>query len=216
MKAIPRQQLIDALQWRYATKLFDPKRRISSEDWATLEQALILTPSSVGLQPWKFLVVEDPELRAKLQPASWGQPQIVEASHLVVFATRSHFNETDLDNHIRRSAEVRGTSPDTLAPLREMALNAIVNGMDDAQRKAWAFNQTYIALGNLLTSAALLGIDACPMEGIVREKYDSILNLQEHGLTTAMVATLGYRANNDKYASLPKVRFSHEEVITHL
>jgi nitroreductase len=216
MKAIARQQLIDSLQWRYATKLFDSKRRISSEDWETLEQALVLTPSSIGLQPWKFLVVEDPGLRAKLQPASWGQPQIVEASHLVVFATRTNFNEEDLDRHIRRSAAVRGVSPDTLASLREMALNSIIHGFDDVQRKAWAFNQTYIALGNLLTSAALLGIDACPMEGIVREKYDNILGLREQGLTTAMAAALGYRAGNDKYASLPKVRFQREDVITHL
>lgn len=216
MNTITRKQLHDQLNWRYATKQFDPKRKIGPEDWQALEEALVLTPSSIGLQPWKFLVVDDPQLRIRLQAASWGQPQIVEASHLVVFTTRSNYNEADLEAHISRAAEVRGVKPADLEPLKEMAFNSIINGMDEGQRKAWAFNQTYIALGNLLTSAALLGIDACPMEGIIREKYDNLLGLQEEGLTTAVVATLGYRASTDKYATLRKVRHPRNEILLHV
>ena len=216
MTTITRKQLLDQLNWRYATKQFDPTRKISAEDWNTLEEALVLSPSSIGLQPWNFLVIDSPELRTQLQAASWGQPQIVNASHLVVFTTKTSYSEADLDAHIQRAAQVRNISLEELAPLKAMALNGVVNGKDDAQRREWAFNQTYIALGNLLTSAALLGIDACPMEGISREEYDKILGLTEQGLGSAMVATLGYRSSEDKYASTPKVRFERKDVVRHL
>jgi nitroreductase len=206
------EQLIHQLKWRYATKQFDPKRKISDRDWAALEEALLLTPSSCGLQPWTFIVVKDPAVRAKLLPASWGQSQIVEASHLVVFASKSNLGESDLDAHLKRTAEVRGVAVEKLAGFRAMMVGLLMQGMDASGRSAWASNQVYIALGNLLTAAAVLGIDACPMEGIDRAQYDAILGLSQKGLASAMVATLGYRLATDKYATAPKVRFPKEKV----
>src|SRR5687768_10787463 len=188
MKTIDRSHLIDQLNWRYATKQYDPTRKISTADWATLEEALVLSPSSMGLQPWTFLVVDDPAVRAQLLLASYGQPQVVDASHLVVFATKLNFTEADVDAHIRRTADVRGISVDALAGLRTMSVRSVVEGMTDAERRVWAGNQTYIALGNLITSAALLGIDATPMEGIERCRYDDILGLAPRGLTTSVIA----------------------------
>lgn len=216
MKPIDRSQLIDQLNWRYATKQYDPTRKISAADWAALEEVLVLSPSSLGLQPWAFLVVDDPAVRAELMLASYGQPQIVDASHLVVFATKANIDDDHVDAFVRRTADVRSITVESLAGLRTMASRSIVHGMTDAERRVWAVNQTYIALGNLITSAALLGIDATPMEGIEKSRYDDILGLQPRGLTTSVVAALGYRAAGDKYASTPKVRFAREEIVQHV
>src|SRR5258707_5879863 len=156
------------------------------------------------------MVVTDPAVRAKLLPASYGQPQITNASHLVVFAAKRNFNEADVDVFITRAAATRGVSIESLAPFRDMLVGGIVRALDETARNAWARNQTYIALGNLLTSAALLGIDACPMEGFDRAQYDEILGLKAKGLATAVIATVGYRLPTDKYASAPKARFPKE------
>jgi len=215
MKTIDPNQLLAQLNWRYATKQFDPTRRISAADWTTLEEALRLTPSSFGLQPWKFIVVTDPAVRAKLRPASWDQAQITDASHLVVLAAKSNFSETDVDAHIIHLAKAQGTAASALAPLRG-AMAGTIQRMDEATRNAWTRNQVYIALGNLLTSAALLGIDACPMEGFDRAQYDEILSLKAKGYSSAVVATLGYRATTDKYAGAPKVRFPKEHVFVNV
>ncbi|HZF01257.1 MAG TPA: NAD(P)H-dependent oxidoreductase [Methylomirabilota bacterium] len=216
MKTINSNQLLEQLNWRYATKQFDPKRKISAQDWATLEEALLLTPSSGGLQPWKFIVVTDPAVRAKLTPASYGQAQINDASHLVVFASKNNFSEADVDAHLQNVARIQGVPVETLAPLRGMLVGGIVQSQDEAGRNAWARNQTFIALGNLLTSAALLGIDACPMEGFDRAQYDEILGLKVKGYASAVIATLGYRATTDKYAAAPKVRFTKEQTFVRI
>ena len=213
---ITSQQLLDQLNWRYATKQFDPSRKITAQDWATLEDALLLTPSSGGLQPWKFIVVTDPAVRAKLLPASYGQPQITNASHLVVFAAKTNFSEADVEAFIRHAATTRGVSVESLAPFRDILVGGIVKSMDEAGRDAWARNQAYIALGNLLTSAAVLGIDACPMEGFNRAQYDEILGLNQQGFGSAVIATLGYRATSDQYATAPKVRFPKKQVFSHM
>lgn len=216
MKIIDRHQLLEQLNWRYATKQFDPHRKIPATDWAALEQALVLTPSSIGLQPWAFVVVDDPAVRSQLLLASYGQPQVVDASHLVVFAAKSDYTEADLDAHIRRTAEVRGVPEEALEGYRTMGLNSVVRGMAPAERKAWAANQTYIALGNLITSAALLGIDVAPMEGFERCRYDDLLGLRTRGLSSTVIAALGYRLPTDKYAAAPKVRFPVETVVRHV
>lgn len=213
---LSREQLLDRLNWRYATKQFDPGRTISSQDWGALEEALRLSPSSGGLQPWKFIVVTDPAVRAKLLPASYGQPQITNASHLVVFAAKKNFSEADVEAFIGHTAAARGVSVESLAAYRDMLVGGIVKSMDEPARDAWARNQAYIALGNLLTSAALLGIDACPMEGFNRAQYDEILGLNKQGLGSAVIATLGYRAASDQYAAAPKVRFPKEQVFAHV
>jgi nitroreductase len=216
MNTINRSQLIDQLKWRYATKQFDPARKISAQDWAALEEALVLTPSSFGLQPWTFFVIDDPDVRARLLLASYGQPQVVDASHLVVFATKTNYNEADVDAHVRQAAKAGGVTPDSLGGLRTMVIRSVVQGMDETARHNWATNQTYIALGNLVTSAALLGIDAAPMGGFERHRYDDILGLKVRGLTASVIAALGYRKESDKYATAPKVRFPREEIVQHV
>src|SRR5580704_3052283 len=155
MKTINSNQLLEQLNWRYATKQFDSNRKISASDWMTLEEALRLTPSSGGLQPWKFIVVTDPAVRAKLRPASYGQPQITDASHLVVFTAKINFSEADVDLHLQNVARAQGVPVGSLAQLRGMLVGGIVQAMDEAARNGWARNQALIALGNLLTSAAL-------------------------------------------------------------
>jgi nitroreductase len=216
MASIHSNQLLDQLNWRYATKQFDPNRKISAQDWATLEEALRLSPSSGGLQPWKFLVITDPAMRAKLKPASYGQAQISDASHLVVFTAKSDLSEADVDAYIKHAAHVQGAPVEALAPYRNMLVGGLVKSRDTAGRAAWARNQVYIALGNFLASAALLGIDACPMEGFDRDQYDEILGLKAQGLASAVIATVGYRSAADKYAQSPKVRFPREQIFAHI
>ncbi len=216
MKTINSNELLEQLNWRYATKQFDSNRKINASDWATLEEVLRLTPSSGGLQPWKFIVVTDPAVRAKLHPASYNQPQIIAASHLVVFAAKNNFSEADVDAHLKNVARAQGVPEESLAQYRGMLVGGIVQSQDEAARNAWARNQTYIALGNLLTSAALLGVDACPMEGFDHAQYDEILGLKVNGYSSAVIATLGYRSPTDKYAGAPKVRFTREQVFLHV
>jgi nitroreductase len=215
MSTISGESLLEQLNWRYATKKFDPAKKISSADWAVLEEALILTPSSYGLQPWKFIVVTNQPLKTKLRPASWNQVQVEDCSHLVVFAAKQDITETDVDQFIARTAEVRGVTVESLAGFRSYMVGDLVNGPRHAIIHEWAARQTYIAMGNLLTSAAMLGIDACPFEGIEPAKYDEILGLKGSGFATVSACPLGYRAADDKYASAPKVRFEAKDIIDH-
>jgi nitroreductase len=215
MSTISGDSLLRQLTWRYATKKFDPARKVSVADWAVLEQALIPTASSYGLQPWKFIVVTDPALKAKLRPASWNQAQVEDCSHLVVFTAKQDITEADLDRFIVRTAEVRGATLESLAGYKGYMLGDLVKGPRHAIIHEWAARQTYIAMGNLLTSAALLGIDTCPFEGIEPAKYDEILGLTGTGYATVAACPVGYRAADDKYASAPKVRFEAKDVIDH-
>ena len=213
---IQRESLIQQLNWRYATKQFDSHRKISPEDWAALEEALVLTPSSFGLQPWKFIVVDDQDTREKLVHASHGQEKVASASHFVVFTIKKNLGEQDIEAHLKRITEVRGISPELLDTLRGMMVASLITGMNHAARKAWATTQTFMALGSFLTSAALLGIDACPMAGFEPDKYDEILDLDKQGLSAVVIAAAGYRTEADKYATLKKVRFPKKEVLQHV
>jgi nitroreductase len=208
--------LLTQLRWRYATKQFNPARKISPEDWRTLEQSLLLTPSSFGLQPWRFIVVTDQATKQKLVAASWDQPQPADASHLVVFAIKKGIGAREVDRYLDRIANVRGVTPASLNGFRDVLLEFLRQPADRFNPDQWATRQAYIALGNFTTSAALLAIDTCPMEGIDTERYDEILGLGEQGYHTVVVAAAGYRADTDKHAALPKVRFAPEEVITHI
>jgi nitroreductase len=205
--------LLSQLRWRYATKKFDPARKISDEDWAAVEEALILTPSSFGLQPWKFIVITDPAVKAQLPAISWNQKQVQDASHTVVFARRLDLTEEYIDRYLSRIAQVRGGTVESLGGFRKMLLASLVPPPADFNLQHWAALQCYIALGNFMTSAALLGLDTCPMEGIVPAKYDELLGLPAKGYATVVVGCAGYRAVDDKYASVPKVRFAREELI---
>lgn len=205
--------LLAQLHWRYATKAFDPARKISSADWAALEEALILTPSSFGMQPYRFLILTDPAVREKLVPVSWNQRQPADCSHYVVFAVRKENTEAHVDHYLERIAEVRGGTKEALGGFRKMLVGDVVDGPRGKAAQEWAARQAYIALGNFMTAAALLGIDTCPMEGFEPAMYDEILGLPERGLTAAVACAAGYRAAGDKYASLPKVRFPASELI---
>lgn len=210
------EALLQALRWRYATKVFDPKRKIPADVWSALEESMVLSPSSFGLQPYRFLVVEDPALRAQLMPHAWNQRQIVDASHLVVFAVRTAITEADIDRFLDRIVEVRGVTRESLQSYRSMMTGMLLDPSFQPVAVHWAARQAYLALGNLLTSAAVLGIDACPIEGFVPAEFDRILKLPEQGFTSVVCCALGYRDETDKYARLPKVRAPREELVRHL
>jgi len=205
-------QIKEALNWRYATKLFDPTRKIVKEDIDILKESLRLSPSSFGLQPWKFLFIENKDLREKLKSASWGQKQITSASHLVVLCAKTDIDNNYIKKFIESISKIRNIPLEQLKENEEMIINFRKNA-GNSFIENWTKKQVYIALGFLLETAALLQIDACPMEGFEANKFDEILDLKNKGLTSAVVCTLGYRSNNDKYAKLKKARFSPEQLI---
>jgi nitroreductase len=209
------EALFSRLNWRAAVKKFDPSRRIPEATWQALEQSLVLSPSSYGLQPWKFFVVKDSAVRAKLRGHAWNQPQITDASHLVVFARRATMSTQDVDRHIDRMVEVRTTSRTSLDGYRTMMLGSI-SGKDQSHLSNWSACQVYIALGIFLASCAVLGVDACPMEGFDAAKFDEILGIPPQGYHATVVAAAGFRAANDPYPAAPKVRFKHTELVAHI
>jgi len=215
MTADTTPDFLTALRRRYATKQFDAAKSIPADTWRALEESLVLTPSSFGLQPWKFIVVTHPDLRTQLREVSWNQSQCTDASHFVVLAARDGLEQADIDRWIHRMTTVQGGSPADAAPLQSM-IEGFVSSMTREQRHAWNVKQVYIALGQLMTTAAIAGVDSCPMEGIDPAAYDRILGLDGSGYATAVACALGYRSANDKYASTPKARFPHEEVVMHL
>ena len=209
---VPPDPVLEQLKWRYATKKFDPTRKIDPHLWAKLEQAAVYAPSSYGLQPWKFVVVTDPDVRKKLHAVSYNQPQILDASHLLVFAAKNPPQPADVEAHVARTAQVRGTPVESLEPMKQMMLGSL-GRMDAAQAHRWAARQCYIALGFFLSAAAMMGVDACPMEGFQPEQYDEILGLKDKGLASVVIATAGYRAPDDKHAQAPKSRFEAGDVV---
>jgi nitroreductase len=215
MTPIPSSQLLDALRWRYATKQFDPQRRIPDDLLKILIETLVLSPSSFGLQPWRFIVVTDPELRRRLRAASWDQPQVTDCSHHLVLAVRRNLGLDHADRFLARTAAVRGVAVSSLDGYRSMMVDSIEKARRAGTLDGWQAHQVYIALGTLMTAAALLGVDTCPMEGIQPADYDEILGLGPEGYATVCACALGYRAATDKYALAPKVRFPVDEVVEH-
>ncbi len=216
MTNITPSSLLAALNWRYAAKKFDTSKKIPAEIWATLEEALVLAPSSFGLQPWKFLVITDPAVKAKLQPVSWNQTQTVESSHFVVFTVRKGLDEAYVERFFDRTVELRGGTKEALAGYKGMILGSLAQAKAAGVLDAWQTNQVYIALGQFMAAAALLGVDACPMEGIDRAKYDEVLGLTGTEYATVVACAAGYRAADDKYATAPKVRFKASDVVKHI
>jgi nitroreductase len=206
-------QLLAALKWRYATKVFDAAKKIPTDVWHALEQTLVLTPTSYGLQPYRFLIVQDAAKRAALLPNSWGQKQVVDCSHFVVFAARTEMKEADVDKLIQRISLVRGIPADSIKFYRDMMLGDVVNGPRGKIAHEWATRQAYIAIGNFMTCCAVLGVDACPMEGINPPEYDKILGLEGSGYKTVVACAAGYRAASDKYAALAKVRYETGDLV---
>lgn len=214
--AIEPSHLLAALNWRRAIKVFDPEKIIPPETWAALEQALVMSASSYGLQPYRFIVVLDKKIRGQLLPHAWDQRQVVDASHLVVFAARTDVTEKEIDDYMQLIAQVRGVTTDSLRNYREMMRESLLADDFKPMARHWTARQAYIALGNLLTSAALLGVDACPMEGFAPSGFDSVLGLTEQGLTAVVMCALGYRSAADQYSKAAKVRFPASVLVKHV
>jgi nitroreductase len=205
-------ELNDALQWRYATKAFDSSKQITNEDWMTLKGALQAAPSSFGLQPWKFIEVTSPELRQKIKANAWNQSQVVDASKLVILAAKKNMAESDVIRLIKALSAQRNIPEAALADYQGMMTGFIKAPPFPLNIEEWTTRQVYIALGVLLTSAALLKIDACPMEGFNPAAVDEILGLTNTEYSVKVLCPLGYRSSTDKYAELKKVRYSQEEI----
>jgi nitroreductase len=202
---------IENANWRYATKKFDTTKKVSEKDLAILKESIRLSASSYGLQPYKVILVENPELRAKLQSASWGQTQIVEASHLFVFANITNFGEQHVDEYFDNLTTTREIQMEAVQGYKDFVKN-FINTLPVDVKNVWTSKQTYIALSNLLNAAAELKIDVTPMEGFEPQKYNEILGLDELGLNASLVATIGYRHEEDGLQHLKKVRKSEKEL----
>ena len=207
--------LIEKLNWRYATKKFDKTKKLTPSQLEELLHAVHLSPASTGVQSYKIIVIEDAATREKLQQAAYGQSQIADASQLIVFAAETNLDDQYVKKLIDHVAKTRGVDRLNLEGYEQM-INGKVNSMNKEERITWAKKQAYIALGVLLTSAAELGIDACPMEGFSAPQFDEILGLNEKGLATAVIAAVGFRAEDDAYSKLKKVRKPEEEMFIHI
>ena len=206
-------QVLRFLNWRYATKKFKTDAPIPDEAWSVLEQSLVLAPSSFGLQPWKFLVIDDVATREQLRKLSWNQSQVTDASKYVVLTALRTTTDDDVDRYIERSCEVRGGTPEAMKGYRDVIAGFLVSGWAAKDLFGWNARQAYIALGQLMTAAAMMGIDTCPMEGIDMAGYDELLGLKGTRFATLCACAVGYRADDDKYAGAPKVRYPHDDII---
>lgn len=210
----PPQEILSHLQWRYATKKFDPERTIPDDVWQVIVSSLVLTPSSFGLQPWKFFVICDRTVRQSLLEHSWNQRQVVDASHVVVLTIKTNVDDAEVDRYIQSIADIRNVPLESLAGFSKVIKGFLANPKLDLRE--WATKQAYIALGQLMTTAAMLGVDACPMEGFVPAKYDELLDLANKNCASVLVCPLGYRAADDHHANLAKVRYPQNEVVEFL
>lgn len=210
------ESVLQQLKWRYATKKFDPTKKIPDDVWNVLEQSMVLAPSSFGLQPWKFFVIRNPEIRQGLLGYSWGQSQVVDASHLVVFAIKKDVSDADVDRYIARMSEVQGVPVENLEKFAQVVKGFLNKPPYPLDRNDWSTRQVYIALAQFMTAAAMLGIDTCPMEGFAPDKYNEVLGLPDQGYSAVVVCPAGYRAADDKQAERPKIRFKTEDVVSYI
>jgi nitroreductase len=203
--------IISKLNTRYATKVFDPTKKVSESDMKKLLEAIRLSASSYGLQPYKVLVVEDPKIRAELRKVAWNQPQITDASALLVFAVKYQANGSTVDEFVNLTAKARNLSTESLERYSDMLKGSLQN-MNQEQIETWVSKQAYIALGFGLVTAAVLGLDACPMEGFSALDFDKILDINKMGLKSKVIMAVGYRSKDDHYQDLAKVRQKTEEL----
>lgn len=204
------EALLKVLNARYACKKFDSSRTIPEETWATLEDALVLAPSSYGFQPWRFIVITDPAVKAELLPHAWNQAQITDCSHLVVLCARRELTDDDVTRLIDASAKAQGIESTNLAGYSQM-LSSSISSRSPEDLLNWNKRQVYLALDQFLISCALLGVDACPMEGFVPAKFDEVLGLTD--VTATVLAPAGYRSPDDKYGNFPRVRYNKSDVL---
>jgi nitroreductase len=196
---------LESLQWRYAVKKFDEHKSLSEKQITTLKEAFNLTATSYGLQPLKLVVIQNKNIQKKLVEHTWHQPQVYEASHLLVICIPKNYTSEDVKNYFTLVKEIRNTPDAILNPFKKFLTDEIEKKTKE-ELLNWNKNQAYLALGNLLTVCANEKIDSCPMEGFIPEKYDEVLNLQEHNLTSVLVLPVGFRADDCFMKDLKKVR----------
>ena len=206
---------INALRWRYAAKKFDPDRLLSGQKLDVLKRAFNLTATSYGLQPLKLIVVQNKEVQNSLMKASYNQKQISTASHVLIICIESTVDKEFIKKYFKTVQDVRNTPDEVLHPFRDSLIGDFEQKPVD-EIKVWATHQAYLVLGTLLTVCAVEEIDSCPMEGFEPEKYNEILDLQKYGLEAVLALPVGYRAEDDFFASLKKVRRPVEETVIEL
>lgn len=206
---------IENLQWRYAVKKFDKNKSLSETQINTLKEAFNLTATSYGLQPIKMVVIQNKEIQQQLVEFSWNQPQVAQASHVLVLCVPKEYTVKDVEIYFSLVKDIRNTPDEILAPFKKMLTNSIASKTQE-ELNIWNRNQAYIALGNLMTVAANERIDSCPMEGFVPEKYDEVLELDKHGLTSVLVLPVGFRAEDDYMKDLKKVRRETKDIVIEL
>ena len=205
-------KIIEALEWRYATKKFDANRNLTKDKIEILKKAFNLTASSFGLQPVKLLIIHNQEIQDNLVSASMNQQQVADASHVLVFCVEKNIDPSYIDSYFKNVKEIRNTPNDILKPYKEY-LHSHFENKPSKDIKNWATKQAYLAMGNLLTICAIEKIDACPMEGFDTNGYDELLNLSDKGLSSVLVMPIGYRAEDDMFADFKKVRKTLEEAV---
>ena len=203
---------IENLKWRYAVKKFDENKSLSETQINILKEAFNLTATSYGLQPIKMVVIQNKDIQQQLVEYSWNQPQVLQASHVLVLCIPKEYTAKDIDSYFSLVKDIRNTPDKILNPFKEMLTSSIASKKQE-ELTIWNKNQAYIALGNLMTVAANEKIDSCPMEGFIPEKYDEILGLDKHNLTSVLVLPVGFRAEDDYMKDLKKVRKNIEDVI---
>lgn len=206
---------LEALKWRYATKKFDPEKILPKEKVDILKRTFNLTATSYGLQPLKMLVISNKELQKQLKDYSFGQKQIDTASHLLVICIEKEVGEQFIKDYFNLVKHVRETPENILEPFQKFLVKDF-KAKAKEEIEIWAVNQAYLALGTLLTVCATEGIDSCPMEGFEPEKYDELLQLEEKNLKSVLVLPVGYRAEDDMFSAMKKVRRPLDEVIIDL
>ena len=205
-------EILTKLHWRYATKNFDPSRKITEDELHTILESGRLAPSSYGLQPWKFIVVENPEVRAKLREAGYNQPQITDASHLIVLARLNCADCGHIERYVESTAKVQMVPVAELDGFKQM-IQSHVDRLTKEDLENWMAKQVYIALGFMLQTSALLEVDTCPMEGFDSKKFDEILGLEKIGVNSVVLCEVGKRKDDDESARRPKSRFEKEEIV---
>jgi len=204
--------VIESLEWRYAVKKFDADKSLTENQITTLKKAFNLTATSYGLQPLKLVVIKNKDIQKELVVHSWNQPQVLEASHLLVICIPKTYDKEEVTKYFNLVQKIRNTPDAIINPFKKFLTQEIEKKTQE-ELLAWNKNQAYLALGNLLTVCASLQIDACPMEGFIPEKYDEVLEFDKHNLTSTLVLPIGYRANDDYMKDLKKVRKNLEEVV---
>ena len=206
---------LEIRKWRYATKKFDATKKVSNEDLETLLEATRLSASSYGLQPYHIYVISDQEIREKLKPASWGQSQITDASHIIVFANSTDFDEHLVDDYLDNVSKTRNIPQEGLKGYGDFMKSKLLDLPTDTKGN-WTTRQVYLAFGNAMQAAAELKIDTCPMEGFEPSTYNDVLGLNKKNQNAAVVLAIGYRSEDDETQHYAKVRKSTEELFTHI